>query len=523
MRGIENVFRFFPKYNNIKPIVNFNKKPVIKKKNKKNPIDNMKTVPEKAFCSKNILQTSTTFLAAVFCAAAMLPLYGSDQLDEYIKEGLRNNLSLKQAVADMECAEESVNEARSQFFPSVWLKSRYSRAEGGRSVTIPVGDILLETFGKTPLFAQPGGITPPPPVTVYIMPEKEQETKIQLTQPLFAPALISNYRMNLELLSVNEHAFRSVALALIRDIRIAYYNCLQASEGKTVYNAACKRSERNLYTAQKLFEAGMLSESSVLVAQAEDGRNKTALERSRADFENACKAFNLLLNRPLDTPPLLIAPDSAEVESLLIVNVRKDSLWNISAQKSRPEILQLESALKASKSRLGIEKSSFAPTIAAAFEGGIIGDKFEINDRNTFYTASLLLQWELFSGAGRMHKLKKAYSAMEKIEEQYRETIQKIKLQVEKACSDFEIAQREYRTACFQYRAADINYVSVYKKFGEGAASLNELTEAEELLTKAEAGRSIARYELFKQQANLFYASAVDGERITYFSAQRGR
>jgi outer membrane protein len=170
-----------------------------------------------------------------------------------------------------------------------------------------------------------------------------------------------------------------------------------------------------------------------------------------------------------------------------------------------------------------VEKSGFAPTLAAAFEGGIIGDRFEITDRSTFYTASVLLQWELFSGLGRMHKLRKAHAAIEKIEQQRAETEQRIRLQVEKARSDFEIAQREYRTTGLQYRAADKNYLSVFKRFEQGAASSTEMTDAGELLTKADAGRSIARYELFKQQAYLFHAAAVDIDCLPTQLASKGR
>ena len=469
------------------------------------------------------MQPATSNILILGCIIALLLPASADQLDEYIQEGLENNLSLRQQLSDRQSADESLYEARSQFFPSLWFKSRYTRADGGRSVTIPVGEILLESFRNSPLITQSGNVTPPDPVTVYIMPETEQETKLQLTQPLFAPALVANYRMNRSLLSVREMATQAAALTLIRDIRLAYYTCLQAAEGKMLYDASCKRSGRQLYTAQKLFEAGMLSESSVLGAQAEHARNETALARSRVDFDNACKAFNLLLNRPLETPPTLVSPDSNEVASLLSLEVQADAPYDSLARLFRPELRQLEAATTASRSYLSVEKSGFAPTLAAAFEGGIIGDRFEITDRSTFYTASVLLQWELFSGLGRMHKIRKAHAAIEKIEEQRAETAQRIRLQVEKACSDLELAQKEYRTSGLQLQAADKNYLSVLKRFDQGAATSTEMTEAGVILTKTEVGRSVARYELFKQQAHLFYAAAMDIDSLPTRLSIKGR
>jgi len=454
-------------------------------------------------------------------------------LDRYIQEGLDKNLGIKQEQSDRTSVKEALKEARSRFFPSLWFTSRYTRAAGGRSVTIPVDEILGPIFQQLALqqaqLDQLQGINTPldqPPIlepqTINIMPEKEQETKFQLTQPLFAPALLAYYKMNKQLLSESEGSLQSAALRLIRDIRLAYYTCLQAKEGIAVYEAACKRSSQQWYAAQKLFANGMLTETSVIGAEAEHARNETALVKSRLDFTNATKALNILVNYPLDKKPELEKPDSVLLQQLLVPVEVSAGYHDSLAKASRPELKQLAAAIEASRYYLSVEKSGFAPTVAAAFEGGVIGDRFEISDRSTFYTASILLRWELFSGLGRVNKVKKAHAAIEKIKEHTAEVKKKIAFEVDKVLADFTLAQRVYRDSELQYRAAQKNYESVFERFEQGLCPITEMTEAGELLTKAEAARSCARYDLFKQQAHVRYAVADDIDRLPTTIAYSG-
>jgi outer membrane protein len=437
------------------------------------------------------------------------------QLDRYIEEGLSNSTSLNQERTDYLSAKAALGEARSRFLPALWLKARYTRADGGRSVTIPVGEMVQESFKNSPLAGMLAGSAPPAPITLYIMPQTEQETKLQLVQPLFAPALAANYRLNRHLLTAQDHAVQTAALILIRDIRLAYFSCLQAQEVRTVYNAACKRSGLHLETARKLVAAGAGSETTVLGAKAAHARNQTDYARSLATFDNACKALNLLLDHPLERPLSLDPPDSAAFRQLLDTTSQSVESTDSLALSNRPEIARLESAAAASRSHISVEKSSFAPTLAAALEGGIIGDRYEITDRSTFYTASVLLEWELFSGLSRLRKVDKATAALTKIEQQTVAAKQQIRFQVEKTLSDLTLARRTCHDSELQLLAAEKNHYSVFKQFEQGLVTATELTEAAELLTRAAAARTVARYDLFKQQAQLQYVTAADLKTVS--------
>jgi len=432
-------------------------------------------------------------------------------LDGYVRTGLKCNLGLRQEAAEHESAEASVNEARAKFFPTVNLSSRYTRAAGGRSVTIPVGDFMSPLFNSLGLPVNPETVSSLNATNVTIVPTRDQETKLQLMQPLFAPEIYENYRMNVLLLKSKTAGSTVSRRALIRDIRCAYFTCLQAREAIVVRSAACLRSERQLLTARKLFDAGVITRTGVLAAEAAASRSRTDSLKSVADLDDACRAFNILLNRSPAVPVAFAAADSGE--SMLFTEDTATAPYGDSALiESRPEMVQLGYADAALRAYERVERSAFVPKIAAALEGGIVGEQFAVNDKTRFYTASLLLQWELFSGFGRRNKVYKAKCALESMDAKIEETRAMLLLQLHQVRSDRMVAARRCSDSELQRLAAEKNYEEVTRRFEQGAATAQDVVEAQELFTGAEAAVSVARYELCRQWALLRFAAGSDGD-----------
>src|SRR5262245_11098781 len=97
-------------------------------------IDIVKSAAMKTTPAKIILLFFTLSLIAVGRVAAQSPL------DNYIREGLKNNLVIQQKNLTLLQAQQSLQVARSYFMPSVSLLGDYISGDGGRSISIPVGD-----------------------------------------------------------------------------------------------------------------------------------------------------------------------------------------------------------------------------------------------------------------------------------------------------------------------------------------------------------------------------------------------
>src|SRR5690606_13226266 len=65
---------------------------------------------------------------------------------DYVAEGLRSNLALQGESLEVEKAAEALAEARANFFPQLSFEARYTRADGGRVIDVPLGTALNPVY-----------------------------------------------------------------------------------------------------------------------------------------------------------------------------------------------------------------------------------------------------------------------------------------------------------------------------------------------------------------------------------------
>ena len=93
-------------------------------------------------------------LIAGLCAAGVLQAHAQDEapfdvvVDRYVAEGLRSNLALQSESLEVEKATQALAAARARFLPEVSLQARYTRADGGREFTMPIGAALNPVYSK---------------------------------------------------------------------------------------------------------------------------------------------------------------------------------------------------------------------------------------------------------------------------------------------------------------------------------------------------------------------------------------
>ncbi len=103
-------------------------------------------------------------------------------VERYVAEGLRSNLALQGESLEVERAAQALAAARARFFPEVSLQARYTRAEGGREFTIPLGTTLNPVYTTlNEMLAAQGQPAPFPQIsdaTVQFLREEEQDTRV---------------------------------------------------------------------------------------------------------------------------------------------------------------------------------------------------------------------------------------------------------------------------------------------------------------------------------------------------------
>jgi len=199
-------------------------------------------------------------------------------IEEYVRIGIASNLALQSATLEVERSQAGLDAARARFFPEASLAARYTRAEGGREITLPLSGAfnpvygtlneLLAADGKPPRF---GSIEDP---SFSLLREREQDTRISVVQPLFAPAIPAAVRARRSALEASEFARLALTQRLRRDITIGYLDWLRAGRAATLTEASRTLPLRNSESVTRRFSASKVRLASVSVA-ARPARNQS--------------------------------------------------------------------------------------------------------------------------------------------------------------------------------------------------------------------------------------------------------
>ncbi len=458
--------------------------------------------------------------AAVLLLGASLPLATlatvpelpaaplGEVIDGYVREGLRSNLALRAQTLEVERSLAALDAARARFFPRLAVEARYTRAEGGRVIDFPTGDLLNPVYATlNELLAGAGRPAPFVPIENQVVPflrEREQDTRLTIRQPLYAPAIPAAVRAQRAQLESAQFGRIALARRLKRDITVAYLDWLRASRTVDIVRASLELLQENLRVNESLYRNGRITQDQVLRARAELLDVEQQLREAQNGSAQAQSYLNFLLNRPLSEP---IQP--AEVTGELRRAVADLETLRAAALANRPEIEQLERAVEAAESQVRIERADLLPRLSLGIDAGVQGEEYEFGRGRNFGTISLLLEWQLFDGGASRAEVRGARAAARQAAVRRDELAQQIQLEVQQALDRLVAATDSLATAEARAEAARAAFRIASRKRDEGVISQVEFIDARSALTGAELNLNVTRFELLARQAELDYATAA--------------
>lgn len=429
-------------------------------------------------------------------------------IDEYVREGLASNLSLRAQDLEVERATAALDEARARYFPELGFAARYSRSWGGRTIDLPLGDALNPAYQTLNELLIAQGEAPRFPVvqneTIYFLREREQDTRLTLRMPLVAPAIPAAVRAQRELLGASEYARQALARRLKRDITVGYLRWLGAVRSQGIVDASVTLLTENLRVNESLFRNGKVTQDQVLRARAELLQVEQQAREARNLAAQARSYLNFLLNRPLDTPL-----EDAEMEANLSATTRALAELRQAAIENRPELAQLQHLARASEEQSRLARAELWPTLSLGADGGIQGEEYEFGRGSNYATISLLLNWNLFDGGARRAAVRQANAAARRTRTQYEELTQQVQLEVQQSLDQLNTSADSLATAEARAEAARAAFRIASRKRDEGVISQVEFIDARSSLTGAELNLNVTRFEVLARQAELDYATAA--------------
>ena len=414
-------------------------------------------------------------------------------LDNYIKLGLKNNLTLKQKKFSLKQSIAALDEARGMFFPSIGINARYSRAGGGREINFPVGTLFNPIYRTLNALTHSNQFpTNLQNITFPFLREKEHDTKLSLVLPIVQPALFYNYGIKSDLRKIKEIEKNIYERKLIADIKIAYYNYLKSIEVNKLFKNTIKLVEENLRVSKSLYKNDKVTIDVLYRAKAEVSDVKQKQIEAERNVELAKSYFNFLINKPLESKIEIFA-DTVNTNKLPENDFETHALLN------REELSQVKLAVDVAEETAKLAKSKYLPGLVLAVDYGFQGEEYKFTEDDDYWMASLVLRWNLFNGFQDKAKKEQAELEAKKLFAQLTEVKNQIRLQVKEALKNYTVAAKTIKATKERLESFRKSFKIVRKKYAEGMASQIEYLDARNRLTQAEVQAIIAQYD-FKQK-----------------------
>ena len=433
-----------------------------------------------------------------------------------IDQTLAANLEIARSDAEVAGRLAEIDEARARFRPSLDFTSRYTHADGGRTIDLPVGELLNPVYAA--LNATAGtSFTPIPNQTIKFLRPTEQDTRLTMTQALYdarnAPALAASREMHRSATA----SLAALRARLVRDVKQGYYALIAARDGAAILDHALELARDNVRTNQSLFTNGKVTRDYVLRADAD----RLALEQQRRAAASAvtlaASYLNLLRRAPLDAevPIATIDGDSAaSARTRLAGRTGGATLARLTdfAIERRPELTALAAALAASGDQEAVARAAFKPRVFLSVDAGSQGEQYRFGSEDRFVLASVVVQFKAFSGGADAARVASSRAATDALRADREQTKLGIRLDVQRALEALDVADASLDTAAQRAAAAAAALAIVGRKRDLGQVNQTEFLDARNASTDAELNLSRTRADALARLADLEYAVGAAAE-----------
>lgn len=441
----------------------------------------------------------TLLLAGFFIQARQGQEQGpAHVLEQYVHEALESNLSLQQERNAYEQSLQTLAQAKALFMPSAGISATYSLAQGGRSISIPVGDLLNPVYATLNQLTDSQMFPQIPNVSEQFLPNRFHETKLRVIQPLFNSDIWYNYKAQQQLVSVQEAkrlAFENELKGMVRD---AYFDYLLATEAVRVYEGTLALLDEQVRVTGRYFAAQIVTKDAVYNVQLEKSKTEAQLVDAQKNERLARSYFNFLLNRDLGSEIMVDERFTNEEKSLPIFASDLEHLTAVALQ-SRNELMQLERAAEASNYLVKLnEADRILPNLSLIGDVGYQGFDYKFNGDQQFSMLVFSLQWDLFKGGARKSKYQSAVLQRSNLDTRQEELRKQIELQVLQAYEEAKTAAKSLKAAETGLRAAENSFRITQARFNQNQVLPIEFQQSQNNYTNAQLVYSIARFNLYK-------------------------
>ncbi len=430
-------------------------------------------------------------LFAMLLAGPLLRGQGA-LLDAYVLEAIEQSPYLKEQNLILEKSQVALAEAKGFYLPEVNLGGTYSLAAGGRSISIPIGDLLNPVYSTLNQLTQTNNFPQVENAEEQFLPNNFYDLRLRTTMPLYNPDVRLQQKARAEQVNLEESTLALRKRDLVRDVQTAYFQYLLASEAINIYDNALALLQESHRLNEGLVRNGMAIPSSLLRIQGEISSVEARKFQAESQQTLAQANFNNLLGRPYD--------------SAVDADPAFEALPGVSATRGqREELDQLETAARLNALAIEREEKWRYPRVGLQLDLGSQDFNFAWDG---YAILGLSVNVPLWDGARHSKRLQQAELGALAVEAQREWAVRQIDLQVIQATQSLQSAIAIGNSYDSQLQSAERFYGETLKRFRENQANYIELLDARTQWTNLELEASIARYQAWIYWAQFQRATA---------------
>lgn len=416
-------------------------------------------------------------------------------LQNYIEEGLANNLVIKQKNIGLQQSLLALKEARSWFYPSAGFTGDVIWTEGGRTIPFPAGDLLNPVYSTLNQLTGSESFPQIENEEIRLMPQNFYDARIRFAYPLVNTDLYYNCRIKKQGIQLASYEIETYRQELIREIETAYYNYCLAVDAAKIFESALVLVRQNLQVNESLVRNGKGLASNVLRAESEVEVIISRLREAENQQQNAESWFNFLLNRSLS--------DTVFYESLPLPEDLTEAISLPPVTANRSELKELGTAASMRQAELRMNQRYAIPKVNTFIDLGLQAEDWHLDGKNRYIIAGVQITIPVFNGFRNRIKISATKLELENLAIRSELASTQFTVAAGVARNNLSAATVNLGSAEKQYKSARAYFTLIDKGYAEGVNSLIEFMDARNQLTASEIQVKLNRYKVLSAYADL--------------------
>ncbi|MCL1969608.1 MAG: TolC family protein [Bacteroidetes bacterium] len=436
-------------------------------------------------------------------------------LQQAIEIALNESPTMRIADRTIETKKYYKKEQIVGLFPNVTAGTSYQRTLQKQKMMM---DLSKMTSGMadilTPIyeFLVPMGFKPPsagsdgPPEPMSMGSFNNMGVSANLSLPIIMPALWNTIKLtSLDIELATEQA-RSSKIALINNVKKAYYRVLIAQEVYKIYTENYKNIVDKAKLVNDKFEQGLVSEFEKLRADVQVSNAKPNITNAANALDLSQKALKICMGVDI-YEPLIFSGELKEFETEM-KNSKLPDMKNLSLEHNS-DLKQMDMSIQQLERSRKIVLSGACPALVlnGSFQYMTMGDDIPVKDFKWFPTSlvGVSLQIPIISWASTTYKTKQIQYNIQNLNDTRLNVERGLWLSINNNLGNIDKAIADFESNSESVKMATRAYSIVQKQYEVGLATWHDLSDAEFALLMSQLSYYQSIHDYLSAQAELEY------------------